>query len=66
MRFTLDNQTYFFNKDGDFENGYDLITWKKDGDKRVLDVVGKFLISSNNIDVYEDKISWFNNTVREK
>lgn len=65
MRFTLDNQTYFFNKDGDFENGYDLITWKKDGDKRVLDVVGKFLISSNNIDVYEDKISWFNNTVPE-
>ncbi|KAF4082422.1 hypothetical protein AMELA_G00151590 [Ameiurus melas] len=65
MRFTLDNQTYFFNKDGDFENGYDLIMWKKDGDERVLDVVGKFLISNNSLNVYKDKISWFNNTVPE-
>ncbi|XP_058234683.1 G-protein coupled receptor family C group 6 member A-like [Hemibagrus wyckioides] len=65
MNFTVDNQTYFFNKDGDFENGYDLIMWKKDGDERILDVVGKYLISNNNVDVYEQKISWFNNTVPE-
>ncbi|XP_034169726.2 G-protein coupled receptor family C group 6 member A-like [Pangasianodon hypophthalmus] len=65
IHFTLDNQAYFFNKNGDFENGYDLIMWKKDGDERVPDVVGKFLISNNDVDVYEHKISWFNNTVPE-
>lgn len=66
MNFTLDNQTYFFDEFGDFANGYDLIMWKKDGNERVTDVVGRFLISNNDIDVYEHKISWFNNTVREK
>lgn len=66
MNFTVDNQTYSFNKDGDFENGYDLIMWKKDGDERVLDVVGKFLIRNNDVDVCEHKIVWFNNTVRKK
>lgn len=66
MNFTLDNQTYFFNEAGDFENGYDLIMWKKDGNERAPDVVGKFLTSKNDIDVYEHKISWFNNKVREK
>ncbi|TSK58011.1 G-protein coupled receptor family C group 6 member A [Bagarius yarrelli] len=65
MKFTVDNQTYSFNKQGDFENGYDLIMWKRNGDKREIDVVGKYLISSNNIDVYTHKISWFNNTVPE-
>lgn len=66
MKFTVDNQTYFFNKEGDFENGYDLIMWKKDGDEKMHDVVGKYLISTNSVNVYEQKISWFNNTVREK
>ncbi|KAF7690288.1 hypothetical protein HF521_012092 [Silurus meridionalis] len=63
INFTVDDQTYSFNKDGDFENGYDFVMWKKNGEERVLEVVGKYLISSNNIDVYEDKVSWFNNTV---
>ncbi|KAK2864098.1 hypothetical protein Q7C36_003252 [Tachysurus vachellii] len=65
MKFTVDNQTYFFNKNGDFENGYDLIMWKKDGDEKIRDVVGKYLISTDSVSVYEQKISWFNNTVHE-
>ncbi|KAK3542250.1 hypothetical protein QTP86_021465 [Hemibagrus guttatus] len=65
MKFTVDDQTYYFNKNGDFENGYDLIMWKKNGDERILDVVGQYLISNNSINVYEQKVSWFNNTVPE-
>lgn len=57
MNFTLDNQKYSFNEYGDFENGYDLIMWKREGDERVPDVVGKFLISKNDIEVYEHKIT---------
>ncbi|KAK3516531.1 hypothetical protein QTP70_021742, partial [Hemibagrus guttatus] len=53
MKFTVDDQTYYFNKDGDFENGYDLIMWKKNGDERILDVVGQYLISNNNVNVYD-------------
>ncbi|KAI5090907.1 G-protein coupled receptor family C group 6 member A-like precursor [Silurus meridionalis] len=63
INFTLDNQTYSFNKDGDFDTGYDLIMWKNVSDRRVPSVVGKFLISKKDVDVYENNIPWTNNTV---
>uniref|UniRef100_A0A8B9LNV0 G-protein coupled receptor family C group 6 member A n=1 Tax=Astyanax mexicanus TaxID=7994 RepID=A0A8B9LNV0_ASTMX len=63
MNFTLDNQTYTFNEQGDFENGYDLIRWKMIGNGRELEVVGKFLIKNGSINVYQDKIPWRNTTM---
>ncbi|KAB5540138.1 hypothetical protein PHYPO_G00097870 [Pangasianodon hypophthalmus] len=63
INFTLDNQTYSFNKNGDFDNGYDLIMWKNASDVRIPNVVGKFLISKKDVEVYEHKILWSNNTV---
>lgn len=62
--FTLDNQTYSFNNDGDFDSGYDLIMWKNASDVRIPNVVGKFHILKNDVEVYEHNIPWSNNTVR--
>ncbi|KAL6486738.1 hypothetical protein MHYP_G00061300 [Metynnis hypsauchen] len=63
LTFTLDNETYSFNQYGDFENGYDLIMWTQSGDERMLDVVGRFLIKSGELEVDEHKLPWPNNTV---
>lgn len=64
LKFTLNNQTYSFNNDGEFENGYDLIMWKNAKDERKPSVVGKFLISTKDVEVYEHNIQWSNNMVR--
>ncbi|KAL7888612.1 hypothetical protein AOLI_G00035860 [Acnodon oligacanthus] len=63
MSFTLDNQTYAFNRYGDFDSGYDLIMWKKSGDERVPDVVGRFLIEKGEVEIDDHKIPWTNTTV---
>ncbi|KAI4896674.1 hypothetical protein NFI96_006448 [Prochilodus magdalenae] len=63
ISFTLDNQTYSFDEYGDFENAYELISWKKNGDERLLEVVGKYLIKNEEIEVYDNKIPWTNKTV---
>ncbi|KAK3542684.1 hypothetical protein QTP86_032715, partial [Hemibagrus guttatus] len=63
INFTLDNQSYSFNNDGDFDTGYDLIMWKNSGNGRMPSVVGKFLISKKDVEVYEQSIQWTNNTV---
>lgn len=64
INFTLDNQSHSFNNDGDFDTGYDLIMWKNSGNRRIPSVVGKFLISKKDVEVYEHSIQWTNNTVR--
>ncbi|GAA6082656.1 G-protein coupled receptor family C group 6 member A-like [Tachysurus ichikawai] len=63
INFTLDNQTYSFNNNGDFDNGYDLIMWKNAGNGRKSSVVGKYLISKRDVEVYENNIQWTNSTV---
>ncbi|XP_072532646.1 G-protein coupled receptor family C group 6 member A-like [Salminus brasiliensis] len=63
LTFNLDNETYSFNEYGDFENGYDLIMWKKSDDERLPEVVGRYLIKNGNVEVHEDKIPWSNSSV---
>ncbi|XP_036418141.1 G-protein coupled receptor family C group 6 member A-like [Colossoma macropomum] len=63
VNFTLDDETYSFNQVGDFENGYDLIMWKESGAERIPDVVGRFLIKNDKVEIDEHKIPWTNNTV---
>ncbi|KAL7871373.1 hypothetical protein SRHO_G00063560 [Serrasalmus rhombeus] len=63
INFTLDNKTYSFDQYGDFENAYDLISWKKNGDERVPEVVGQFLIKNEEVEVNDHKIPWNNKTV---
>lgn len=64
INFTLDSQTYSFNNNGDFDNGYDVIMWRNASDVRKPSVVGKFLISTNDVEIYEHEVFWSNNTVR--
>ncbi|XP_036418145.1 G-protein coupled receptor family C group 6 member A-like [Colossoma macropomum] len=63
VNFTLNNQTYSFNENGEFENGYDVMMWKQNGDEKISEVVGKFLIINGDVTIYEHKIPWNNNTV---
>ncbi|KAL7888613.1 hypothetical protein AOLI_G00035870 [Acnodon oligacanthus] len=63
VNFTLDKQTYNFNENGDFDDGYDIMMWKKNGDERISEVVGKFLIKTGDVEIYQYKIPWTNTTV---
>uniref|UniRef100_A0AAR2KUY6 Olfactory receptor C family, b1 n=1 Tax=Pygocentrus nattereri TaxID=42514 RepID=A0AAR2KUY6_PYGNA len=63
VNFTLDNQTYKFNENGDFDDGYDIMMWKKNGDERISEVVGKYLIKTGDVEIYKYKIPWTNTTV---
>uniref|UniRef100_A0AAR2JEJ7 Olfactory receptor C family, b1 n=1 Tax=Pygocentrus nattereri TaxID=42514 RepID=A0AAR2JEJ7_PYGNA len=63
VNFTLDNQTFSFNENGDFENGYDVMMWKQKGDEKVCEVVGKFFIKNGDVEISEHKIHWTNSTV---
>ncbi|KAL7871378.1 hypothetical protein SRHO_G00063610 [Serrasalmus rhombeus] len=60
VNFTLDNQTFSFNENGDFENGYDVMMWKQKGDEKVCEVVGKFFIKNGDVEISEHKIQWTN------
>ncbi|XP_072532700.1 G-protein coupled receptor family C group 6 member A-like [Salminus brasiliensis] len=62
INFTLDKETYSFNKFGDFENAYDLMLWKMVDNGRVPEVVGKFFISNGSMEIYKDKNPWPNDT----
>ncbi|KAG9283168.1 G-protein coupled receptor family C group 6 member A-like [Astyanax mexicanus] len=65
VNFTLDNQTYSFDEDGNFETGYDIMTWKKNGNGKISEVVGKFLLKTGEVDIKDERIQWSsnNNTV---
>ncbi|XP_072532711.1 G-protein coupled receptor family C group 6 member A-like [Salminus brasiliensis] len=63
MNFTLDNQTYSFDENGDFENGYDILMWKNHGDEKISEVVGKYLIKNGEVDIDKNKTVWSNNKV---
>ncbi|XP_037394099.1 G-protein coupled receptor family C group 6 member A-like isoform X2 [Pygocentrus nattereri] len=63
VNFTLDNQTHSFNNNGDFDNGYDVMMWKKIDDEKISELVGKFLIKNGEVDLYEHRIPWTNTTV---
>ncbi|KAL7871379.1 hypothetical protein SRHO_G00063620 [Serrasalmus rhombeus] len=63
VNFTLDNQTFSFNENGDFENGYDVMMWKQKGDEKVCEVVGKFFIKNGDVEISEHKIHWTNSTL---
>ncbi|KAI4888700.1 hypothetical protein NFI96_020694 [Prochilodus magdalenae] len=63
VNFTVDNKTYAFNENGDFMTGYDIMMWKNSGDEKISEVVGKFLIKKQDVELDEHKIPWTNNTV---
>lgn len=62
VNFTLDGTSYSFDENGDFKNGYDLITWKEKNDGRVIELVGKFLIQKGDVEIFSE-YHWINETV---
>ncbi|RXN06140.1 G- coupled receptor family C group 6 member A-like protein [Labeo rohita] len=62
VNFTLDGKTYFFDENGDFADGYDLIMWKENNDERIIEVVGKFLLKNQKVEIFS-QFQWLNNNI---
>uniref|UniRef100_A0A671LUW2 Olfactory receptor C family, b1 n=1 Tax=Sinocyclocheilus anshuiensis TaxID=1608454 RepID=A0A671LUW2_9TELE len=54
VNFTLDGNTYSFDENGDFADGYDLIMWKEKNDERFIEIVGKFLLKNGDVEILTD------------
>ncbi|KAM4633788.1 olfactory receptor CB1 [Polymixia lowei] len=61
VHFHLDKQAYFFDKSGDFVNGYDLVMWKMDGCCRTYVKLGTYHVLHGRIELDADisEINWF-------
>uniref|UniRef100_A0A8C2F1W8 Olfactory receptor C family, b1 n=1 Tax=Cyprinus carpio TaxID=7962 RepID=A0A8C2F1W8_CYPCA len=57
VNFTLDGNTYSFDENGDFADGYDLIMWKENNDERFIEIVGKFLLKNRDVEILTDNHS---------
>ncbi|XP_043074672.1 G-protein coupled receptor family C group 6 member A [Puntigrus tetrazona] len=60
VNFTLDGNTYSFDENGDFADGYDLIMWRQNNDERIIEVVGKFLLKRGDVEILS-QFQWINN-----
>ncbi|XP_064160632.1 G-protein coupled receptor family C group 6 member A-like [Anguilla rostrata] len=68
VNFTVDNRRFYFDKSGNFLNGYHLIHWVKDGsNKRRFKVVGEYNLIKRDVQINRDDIDWgnTNNTAPE-
>ncbi|XP_071399248.1 G-protein coupled receptor family C group 6 member A-like isoform X2 [Centroberyx affinis] len=67
--FELDNQTFFFDKSGDFVDGYDLIMWEKDGQHRRFQKMGRYHVLDRRIELHVDvsELNWLtpNNSIAQ-
>ncbi|XP_065112772.2 G-protein coupled receptor family C group 6 member A-like [Paramisgurnus dabryanus] len=54
VNFTLDGTTHYFDENGDFTDGYDLIRWKKTDVGRIIEVVGKFLLNKGEVELLNE------------
>uniref|UniRef100_A0A8C2F368 Olfactory receptor C family, b1 n=1 Tax=Cyprinus carpio TaxID=7962 RepID=A0A8C2F368_CYPCA len=61
VNFTLDGNTYSFDENGDFADGYDLIMWKENNDERFIEIVGKFLLKNRDVEILS-QFQWINHT----
>ncbi|XP_042633253.1 G-protein coupled receptor family C group 6 member A [Cyprinus carpio] len=62
VNFTLDGNTYSFDENGDFADGYDLIMWKENNDERFIEIVGKFLLKNRDVEILS-QFQWINHTL---
>uniref|UniRef100_A0AAY4CKD3 G-protein coupled receptors family 3 profile domain-containing protein n=1 Tax=Denticeps clupeoides TaxID=299321 RepID=A0AAY4CKD3_9TELE len=54
LNFTLDNNTLFFDQNGDFNDGYDLINWERSGNRRIFKTQNKNRIFDLLINLMKD------------
>lgn len=67
VHFSLDNQNFFFDNKGDFENGYDLVIWEKYGQHRQFQKIGRYQALDGEIQFDIVNVTWMstsNSTVR--
>ncbi|KAF1376259.1 hypothetical protein PFLUV_G00208980 [Perca fluviatilis] len=57
VNFSYDNQSFFFNENGDFANFYELIMWKTDGEYRKAQRIGNYKVSNQTVEV-QINITW--------
>lgn len=68
VKFELDSESFFFDENGDFVNGYDLIIWEKDGHHRRFRRIGKYHVLDKQIELVVKDFIWLstaNSTVRQ-
>lgn len=56
VTFDYDNQTFYFNKNGDSVTGYDLLMWTKEGHQRKFTKIGRYI--DEIIRINEENLSW--------
>lgn len=67
VQFSFDNQTLFFDQDGDFVTGYDLIQWEVDGNYRRYQQIGKYTVRDKQLKLTVQNVNWIstgNTTVK--
>ncbi|KAL2081904.1 hypothetical protein ACEWY4_021722 [Coilia grayii] len=58
VNFTLDGENKFFNEDGDFEDGYDVLMWVPEGESRRLEVIGRYTLQPRQAEIGPADIIW--------
>ncbi|CAJ1077536.1 G-protein coupled receptor family C group 6 member A isoform X1 [Xyrichtys novacula] len=58
VKFQLDGQDFFFNENGDFVNGYDLLMWEADRHHREIRMIGKYHIQGEQIKLIMKNLNW--------
>ncbi|XP_034554815.1 G-protein coupled receptor family C group 6 member A isoform X2 [Notolabrus celidotus] len=62
VKFQLDNQEFFFDENGDFLNGYDVLMWEEEGNHRRIRRIGKYHIEGERIELLEKNLNWISST----
>ncbi|XP_034006464.1 G-protein coupled receptor family C group 6 member A isoform X2 [Trematomus bernacchii] len=59
VQFEFENSSFIFDKNGDFEDCYNLIVWKKDGDHRRFLKIGNYHVLDKQIRLVKKDFIWF-------
>ncbi|XP_056872453.1 G-protein coupled receptor family C group 6 member A [Takifugu flavidus] len=58
VKFTFENNTLFFDENGDFVSGYDLIWWEVDGNHRSFQKIGKYAVLDKQVRLTVQNVTW--------
>ncbi|XP_034017564.1 G-protein coupled receptor family C group 6 member A [Thalassophryne amazonica] len=58
VKFELNKETFSFDKDGNFVNGYDLIMWEENVNHRKFQRIGKYSVLKEDIQIEMKEFNW--------